>query len=54
MIRYWLACLRWAAERVGYWIRPYDMIADARRWFWQRRARCGWSLGLRVEDDGDG
>lgn len=32
--------LRWAARRVGYWIRPYDMILDARRWFWQPR-RCG-------------
>jgi hypothetical protein len=32
----------WAANRVGYWIRPYDMLADRRRWCWQRAARCGW------------
>lgn len=33
--------LRWAARRVGYWLRPYDMLADRRRWFWQPRQRCG-------------
>lgn len=40
----WLwAVVRWLAESAGYWIRPYDMLADARRWRWQRRQRCGWS-----------
>jgi hypothetical protein len=34
----------WAVHRIGYVIRPYDMIADRRRWFWQPRLRCGWSL----------
>jgi hypothetical protein len=29
-IRYWLVC-------VSYWIRPYDICLDARRWRWQRR-----------------
>jgi hypothetical protein len=28
----------WATA--GYWIRPYDMLADRRRWFWQPRTRC--------------
>jgi len=34
----------WAVGRVGYWVRPYDMLADRRRWFWQRRQECGWQL----------
>jgi hypothetical protein len=29
--------LAWAS----YWIRPYDMIGDRRRWVWQPRMRCG-------------
>jgi hypothetical protein len=33
----------WAIGRLGYLLRPYDMVADKRRWFWQPRARCGWS-----------
>jgi hypothetical protein len=36
----------WWLVMLGYKIRPYDMIADRRRWFWQRRALCqflgGW------------
>jgi len=43
VIRYWLARARWAIQRVGYWIRPYDTLADRRRWCWQPRTRCGWS-----------
>lgn len=35
--------LRWLAKRPGYIIRPYDMLADARRWRWQPRERCQWS-----------
>jgi hypothetical protein len=27
--------------RAWYWVRPYDMLADRRRWFWQRPTRCG-------------
>jgi hypothetical protein len=38
--------LAWIFATIGYRIRPYDMIADKRRWFWQERARCqflgGW------------
>lgn len=32
----------WLAHRAGYVIRPYDMLADRRRWFWQSGQRCGW------------
>lgn len=33
--------VRYVAETAGYWLRPYDMLADRRRWCWQRRQRCG-------------
>lgn len=33
-------CLVWLALRVGYAIRPYDMLADRRRWRWQPATRC--------------
>jgi hypothetical protein len=32
----------WTFHLVGYRVRPYDMLLDARRWFWQPRGRCGW------------
>jgi hypothetical protein len=32
--------LRWAVESIGYRIRPYDMVADRRRWCWQPRTPC--------------
>lgn len=32
LVRHWASWLRWTLTSVGYWIRPYDMIADARRW----------------------
>lgn len=50
MIRYWLACAVWAVRRVGYWVRPYDLLADRRRWFWQPRQRCGWPYGIRADE----
>jgi hypothetical protein len=32
----------WALRhRLSYWLRPYDMLADARRWRWQRPEPCG-------------
>jgi hypothetical protein len=37
-----MAWIWWALIMVGYKIRPYDMLADHRRWFWQPRMRCGW------------
>ena len=46
--------LVWVAETAGYWIRPFDTLADRRRWRWQARQRCGFSLGLHVDDDGLG
>lgn len=43
-----------ARARLGYWhavlvcwgyhVRPYDMVADRRRWFWQKPTRCGAAL----------
>ncbi len=39
------ANVSWAWHRVGYWLRPYDMLADRRRWFWQPRLRCGFPTG---------
>jgi hypothetical protein len=35
--------LTWLAQRIGYVIRPYDMLADRRRWWFQERERCQWS-----------
>lgn len=32
--------LVWALGRLGYMVRPYDMLADKRRWFWQPRQPC--------------
>ena len=32
---------RHAAVMAGYWLRPYDMLADRRRWRWPPRQRCG-------------
>jgi hypothetical protein len=40
----------WAAESAGYWIRPYDMITDARRWRWQPRAKCGSQVFAELPD----
>lgn len=35
-----IAWVRWKVGSVGYAVRPYDMLADRRRWFWQPRQRC--------------
>lgn len=39
--------LYWEAKgvywQVSYAIRPYDMLADRRRWFWQPRTPCQFS-----------
>lgn len=40
-VRFAVAYVRWLVESVGYTIRPYDMLADRRRWRWQGRTRCG-------------
>lgn len=52
-MRYALAlvgALEEATVAFRYWVRPYDMLADRRRWFWQRRQRCGFSFGLMLPD----
>lgn len=36
----------------SYWVRPYDMLADRRRWFWQPRTPCG-GVYIHQPDDGD-
>jgi hypothetical protein len=43
MVRWLFAELVYAAQRVGYWVRPYDMLADRRRWRWQPAQRCGFA-----------
>lgn len=53
MIRYWWAVACWAVQRVGYWVRPYDMLTDARRWFWQPRQRCGFARGGVIQGPRD-
>jgi hypothetical protein len=54
-LKWWWAEVYWLAETVGYWIRPYDMLADARRWRWQPRQRCGSADLIRVKlSDGHG
>ena len=35
-----VAYIRWWIDSLGYWIRPYDMIADRRRWRWRAATRC--------------
>jgi hypothetical protein len=34
--------VKWVGWRIGYAVRPYDMKADRRRWFWQAPV-CWWS-----------
>lgn len=35
--------LAWLLGQLSYWLRPFDLLADARRWRWQARlcCRCG-------------
>lgn len=35
--------------RLSYRMRPYDMLADRRRWFWQKAQRCGFPAGTSPE-----
>lgn len=41
-----MGLVRAYAVWLGYIIRPYDMLADRRRWFWQKPQRCGGLLFL--------
>ena len=46
--------LAWALlVYASYWVRPYDMLADRRRWFWQKATRCGGVLYIHQSEDGD-
>lgn len=45
-MRWFWIFLGWAEytrRNLGYRIRPYDVIADRRRWFWQPRTLCQFS-----------
>lgn len=46
LLRLAAAEVSWAAVRLGYAVRPYDSLADARRWRWQPPLRCGGVLVL--------
>ena len=53
----WLLRWLWSWPRqawgwASYAVRPYDMIADRRRWVWQPRTRCGFSYGYTLDNDG--
>lgn len=39
----------WAGN-VSYWVRPFDQMADARRWMWERPSPCGRMLPPGVID----
>ena len=40
MVTMAIAMVRESGIRVTYWIRPYDMMADRRRWRWCKRTPC--------------
>jgi hypothetical protein len=35
----------------GYWIRPYDLVADRRHWRWQHPAPCGRQAWADLTDE---
>ena len=37
----------------AYWIRPYDMLADQRRWFWQPGQPCQFQQPYPSRDRGE-
>lgn len=39
--------LRYVWWRVVYWVRPFDMLADRRRWRWQPAQGCGFPIRRR-------
>lgn len=43
--------LRAVAARWTYAIRPYDYVADARRWRWQRATPCGRAVFAHLPAD---
>lgn len=40
----------WAWYHISYLLRPYDMLADRRRWLWQPRQQCGFWGGELAPD----
>jgi len=47
---YPLIWLRWALTRLGYRIRPYDALLDARRWRWQPRGKCQFQARMSLPE----
>lgn len=43
-MRWIWAWIHGTAVQAGYVIKPYDMLSDRRRWFWQPRTRCNSGL----------
>lgn len=46
----WLRWAYYSAVQAGYVVRPYDVLADRRRWFWQPRYPCPRTSLLRYHD----
>lgn len=46
---YWASPGYWRLVLVekSYIVRPFDMLADRRRWFWQRPEPCQFALRAR-------
>lgn len=42
--------IRWWLLRLGYAVRPYDMMADRRRWRWQPAQQCSRAM---IENDAE-
>lgn len=39
-VRWAIVCIRWALAVAAYRVRPFDAVADRRRWAWQKPQRC--------------
>lgn len=42
---------RGAMVALGYAVRPFDVVADRRRWRWQRTAPCGRQVFAQLPPD---
>jgi hypothetical protein len=47
LLRRLLAEVRFWLGRLGYWVRPFDMLADRRRWRWQSATPCWYAVLCR-------
>lgn len=45
------AAVRAWAVALGYIVRPFDMVADRRRWRWRRPAPCGRQVFAQLPPD---